>query len=222
MEAIYAFLTELKQNNNRDWFNANKARYQDALDLFREFAGSVIGGIAGFDPSVAALEPKDVIFRIHKDIRFSRDKTPYKTHFGCWMAKGGRKSTGAGYYFHMQPGGSFMAAGVHMPPREQLNLIRQEIVFNPEAYLAIIGDPALKKGYERAGADDMFKKVPAGFPKDFKHAGELLYKQYIYSKEYTDSEVCRKGFSSRLTEDYRRLSPLVAYLNHAMSFTGNQ
>ena len=126
MKSIILFLEALAKNNNRDWFNTNKKVYQESLESFRNFAADMLAGIVQFDPSLGDIEAKDTIFRIYKDVRFSKDKSPYKTHFGCWMAKGGRKSTDAGYYFHFEPGNTFMAAGVWMPPKEQLDLIRQE------------------------------------------------------------------------------------------------
>ncbi|MEN8156078.1 MAG: DUF2461 domain-containing protein [Bacteroidota bacterium] len=221
MQEVFSFLSELNRNNNREWFNENRQRYQEALELFRRLAGSLIEGISLFDPSIAGLEAKDTLFRIYKDVRFSKDKTPYKTHFGCWMTKGGRKSTDAGYYFHLEPGNTFMAAGVWMPPREQLNLIRQEILFNPDAYLEVINDPVLKRGYERSGREDMLKKGPIGFPKDFEHLEEIKYKHYIFSKHYRDPEIKKHGLAEKLVDDFKGLSPLVHYLNHAMSFTGN-
>ncbi len=222
MEQTLIFLRELAQNNNRDWFNAHKSRYQESLDFFRQFAGSLLGGISAFDPSVGNLEAKDTIFRIYKDVRFSKDKSPYKTHFGCWMAKGGRKSTDAGYYFHLEPEKSFLAAGVWMPPKEQLHLIRQEILYHPEAYLKIINDPLLKEKYERGGREDMLKKGPLGFPKDFRYLDELKYKHYIFSRNYSDSQLLDPALTGHVVEDFRGLFPLVRYLNHAMSFTGNQ
>lgn len=222
MNVALEFISELTENNNRDWFNAHKKRYQDALELFRSFTGELLAGIAKFDPAVGNLEPKDAIFRIHKDVRFSKDKLPYKTHFGCWMARGGRKSTDAGYYFHLEPGKSFMAAGVWMPPKEQLNLIRQEILYQPEPYLKLINAPQMKAHYERGGKEDMLKKGPLGFPKDFIHMDELKYKHYVWSRSYSDSEVRHKDFASKVVEDCKGLFPMVSYLNHAMSFTGNQ
>ena len=222
MKLALDFIKELSENNNRDWFNAHKNHYQEALEIFRGFAGELLAGISNFDPSLGNLEPRDTIFRIYKDVRFSKDKLPYKTHFGCWMAKGGRKSTDAGYYFHLEPGGSFMAAGVWMPPKEQLNLIRQEILYNPDSYLKLINTPVMKKHYERGGKEDMLKKGPVGFPKDFKHMEELKYKHHVWSSSYSDSEVQHKDFSGRVVNDYKGLHPLVSYLNHAMSFTGNQ
>jgi len=222
MESIITFLRSLARNNNREWFNDNKKTYQESLEQFREFAAHLLEGMVKFDPSLGSLVPKDTIFRIYKDVRFSKDKSPYKTHFGCWMAKGGRKSTDAGYYFHLEPDNSFMAAGVWMPPKEQLSLIRQEIVFNPDAYLKVINDPVISKGYERGGKEDMLKKGPVGFSKDFEHLEEIKYKHYIFSKNYQNEEIFIKNFPEKVVGDYQGLFPLVEYLNQSMSFTGNE
>ena len=220
MERTLSFLRSLTRNNNRDWFNAHKREYQDALEEFRELSETILKGIVQFDPTLVRTVARDSIFRIYRDIRFSRDKSPYKTHFGCWMTKGGRKSTDAGYYIHLEPENSFMAAGVHSPPGEQLHLIRQEIVFNPKEYLDII--TSLSNGkYTRAGRDDMLKAGPAGFPKDFGHPEEIRYRHYIFSRNYSDQQVCSPGFAPEVVEDFRGLYPLVKYMNHAMSFTGN-
>ena len=221
MESIITFLRSLARNNNREWFNDNKKSYQESLEIFRAFAAELLTGMSTFDPSLGGLASKDTIFRIYKDVRFSKDKSPYKTHFGCWMTKGGRKSTDAGYYFHLEPDNSFMAAGVWMPPKEQLSLIRQEIVFNPDAYLKVINDPVISKGYERGGKEDMLKKGPMGFPKDFEHLEEIKYKHYIFSKNYKNEEILTKKFPEKVVLDYQGLFPLVQYLNLAMSFTGN-
>ena len=222
MKKVLGFINELTENNNRDWFKGNKNRYQEALEIFRGFAGELLTGISKFDPTVGNLEPKDTIFRIYKDVRFSKDKDPYKTHFGCWMAKGGRKSTDAGYYFHLEPGKSFMAAGVWMPPKEQLKLIRQEILYNPDSFLKLTSTTTMNAEYERGGKEDMLKKGPVGFPKDFIHMEELKYKHYIWSRSYSDAAIQHTGFASSVAEDYKGLYPVVNYLNHAMSFTGNQ
>jgi uncharacterized protein (TIGR02453 family) len=222
MKNIFEFLTDLNQNNTREWFTENKGRYQEALEQFRELASSLITGITSFDPTLDGIDAKQSIFRIYKDVRFSKDKSPYKTHFGCWMTKGGRKSNDAGYYLHLEPGKSFAAAGVWMPPAEQLKLIREEILYQPEAYLEIVNKLKEKKRYERGGMEDMLKKGPAGFPKDFKYIEELKYKHHIFSRTYKDSQLSGPKVSSMLAEDFGGLFPLVAYLNHAMSFTGNQ
>ncbi len=138
------------------------------------------------------------------------------------MAKGGRKSTDAGYYFHLEPEKSFLAAGVWMPPKEQLSLIRQEIVFHSDAYLEVINDPLLKVKFERGGKEDMLKKGPVGYDKDFIHLEEIKYKHYIYSRNFSDGEILDTSLTRMAVEDYKKLYPLVNYLNHAMSFAGNQ
>jgi len=221
MKQIFSFLSDLDRNNTRDWFNENKNRYQEALEQFRELASGMIAGISTFDPTLDGIDAKQSIFRIYKDVRFSKDKSPYKTHMGCWMTKGGRKSSDAGYYFHLEPGKSFAAAGVWMPPADQLKLIREEILYNPESYLEVVNELLSLKKYERGGTEDMLKKGPAGFPKDFAHIDELKYKHHIFSRPYKDSELSGKNTASLLTGDFKGLYPLVAYLNHAMSFTGN-
>jgi len=222
MQDILSYLEELARNNNRDWFNANKDRYRDALSGFRDFAARIHAGIVSFDPSLAGIDPADSVFRIYKDVRFSKDKTPYKTHFGCWLAKGGRKSDDAGYYFHLQPGGSFMAAGSHSPAKEQLKLIRQEIVYNTMEYLEIKERIGREEAFGQHGEEDKLKKGPVGFPKDFEHLDEIKYKHYVFTRSYGDREVLQNGFIERLTADYRKLFPYVHFLNNAMSFTGNE
>ena len=221
MKQIFSFLSDLERNNTREWFNENKDRYQEALSQFRELASEMIAGISSFDPTLDGIDAKQSIFRIYKDVRFSKDKSPYKTHMGCWMTKGGRKSSDAGFYFHLEPGKSFAAAGVWMPPADQLKLIREEILYNPETYLEVVSKLLSLKKYERGGLEDMLKKGPSGFPKDFAHIDELKYKHHIFSRSYKDAELSSKNTTSLLCEDFKGLYPLVAYLNHAMSFTGN-
>lgn len=221
MKQIFEFLGELSHNNNREWFTENKPLYQESLDQFRNLASELIRGISSFDPTLEGIDAKQSVFRIYKDVRFSKDKLPYKTHFGCWMTKGGRKSTDAGYYFHLEPGKSFMAAGVHSPPAEQLRAIRQEIMYNPDTYLELIRKLDQESRYQRGGNEDMLKRGPAGFPQDFPYIDELKYKHYIFSHSYKDSDLTSGSAPSMLTDDFRGLYPLVSYLNQAMSFTGN-
>jgi uncharacterized protein (TIGR02453 family) len=222
METILSFLRELSRNNNREWFDAHRQWYRQSLEQFREFIDGVLGGMVLFDPSLAGLEAKQTVFRIYKDTRFSKDKTPYKTNFGSWMSPGGRRSSDAGYYFHLEPGGCFMAAGVYMPPSDKLHLIRQEIVFNPAGFRKVFHDPWIMEHYERSGTEDKLKKGPAGFPKDSEMMEELKYKHYIFSKDYPENGIVRKDFPARLVEDFRGLFPVVNYLNYALSFSGNE
>ncbi|HEX8517433.1 MAG TPA: DUF2461 domain-containing protein, partial [Bacteroidia bacterium] len=128
------FLAKLKKNNTKDWFDKNRKEYDSAKENYKEFLAELILNISKFDPAVKSLEPKDCMFRINRDIRFSNDKTPYKTNIGASIAPGGKKSDSAGYYIHIQPGASFLAGGVWHPEPPQLNAIRQEIDYNMDEF----------------------------------------------------------------------------------------
>ena len=213
----FQFLDALDTNNNRDWFNEHKPEFK-AIEFEVKLFYNELGQLMNTHDHIDKVK----VFRIYRDVRFSKNKLPYKTHFGCWMARGGRKSTDAGYYFHLEPGNTFMAAGVWMPPKDQLHLIRQEILYQPDPYLKLIRTPRMKAHYQRGGKEDMLKKGPLGFPKDFAHMDELKYKHYVWSRAYSDSEAQQKGFAGKVVDDCEGLFPVVSYLNHAMSFSGNQ
>jgi len=115
LKSVLEFLAELERNNNRDWFNANKGKYEAANKEVIAITSRALENIVAFDPALAGLVPKDCMFRIYRDVRFSGNKAPYKNNMGAWMAAGGKKSPSAGYYMHFQPGQSFVAAGVWMP-----------------------------------------------------------------------------------------------------------
>ncbi len=126
---ILQFLTELRENNYREWFQDNKKRYDALKDGFTEEVQQLINRIGLFDPEIIGLEAKDCLFRIYRDIRFSPDKTPYKTHFGAYIARGGRSSERGGYYLHLEPGNSMLSGGVWMPPTPLLKKLRQEFFY---------------------------------------------------------------------------------------------
>jgi uncharacterized protein (TIGR02453 family) len=139
---VIDFLKELSKNNNREWFADNKSFYREAMSAFEEVTAQMIGYIGETDKQITGLQPKDCIFRIYRDIRFSKDKTPYKTHFDAFIAKkGGRKSPYAGYYMHVMPGKSLLGGGVYAPIPEILNYIRREIYNFPDEFNAIIHNP---------------------------------------------------------------------------------
>ena len=127
MLKVIQFLNELSENNNREWFQKNKKWYDESREKVLFLTEVVINEIRKFDPDVPLLEPKDCLFRIFRDVRFSHDKSPYKTNFGSFIAKGGRKSSYAGYYFHIEPSGSFVGGGIYMPAAEPLKAIRDYI-----------------------------------------------------------------------------------------------
>ena len=131
------FLTQLKNNNNKPWFDAHRAQYEAARIDFSNFIQLVIDAVQKTDTTITGLMSKDCMFRINRDIRFSNDKTPYKAHFGASIKRGGRKSPFTGYYFHLEPGASFVGGGMWMPEAPALKNMRQEIDYNWDEFNTI-------------------------------------------------------------------------------------
>jgi uncharacterized protein (TIGR02453 family) len=168
------FLKDLKKNNNKDWFDENRKQYQIAKDDFAEFVASLLEDIAKFDPRLKGTEAKDCIFRIFRDVRFSKDKTPYKSHFGANMAPGGRKGFLGGYYLHVDTAGeSMIAGGSYHPEPDQLAAIRQEIDYNIKEFKAILNKKDFKTNFGELEDFDKLKRVPKGYDADHPEA-ELL------------------------------------------------
>jgi uncharacterized protein (TIGR02453 family) len=174
---IISYLTELSQNNNREWFNANKDRFLQVKKEFDQIVEQLIPKIHSIDPGIGAVEAKDCVFRIYRDVRFSKDKNPYKIHFGAYISKDGRKSKKAGYYLHIQPGSAFLAAGAYMPEPEILKEIRYEIVEKIDDLNKIIEAKNFKKYFPRLDGEKL-KTIPKGFPKDFKNTELLKLKSF--------------------------------------------
>lgn len=215
MITVLDFLKELSVNNNREWFQDNKKWYEESRDKFLFLTEVIINEIRKFDPEVPALSPKDCMFRIFRDVRFSNDKRPYKTNFGSFIAKGGRKSMHAGYYFHVEPEESFMAGGIYMPPAEPLKAVREYIAEHGEEFWQIIIDPKFKKTFPEM-YDDKLKTAPKGFPKDHEFIDLLRYKSYIFSKRLTKNEVIGENYIEQMVNSFRILYPVNEYLNRAI------
>ncbi len=217
MKEIFKFLLDLKENNNREWFKANKARYDKLKKQFGEFTDKLITEISKIDSGVAGLTSKDCIFRIYKDVRFSKDKTPYKTHFGAYMAVGGRKSISAGYYLHYQPGDAFAGGGVHSPDSKTLNAIRTAIYNNPKAFKKIIEAHDFTKTFkELTGAK--LKTFPRDFPRDFEFIDLIRFKEYLAIKPLSDDDLLANDLKSRLMEIFKVQKPFNEYINNALEF----
>lgn len=177
MKRVYSFLKELKANNNREWFNANKDKYLEVKSFVEDFTQKVINGLAVADPRIANLTPADCTYRIYRDTRFSADKTPYKTHIGIFICPGGKKSIRCGYYIHLEPGNSLLGGGCWCPPAPVLKAIRKEIYDNVEEYLEIIENPEFKERYPEVGFDRV-KTAPKGFPKDWEYIDLIKPRDY--------------------------------------------
>lgn len=215
MKEVLDFLASLETNNNRDWFLANKKKYESAKSTVAQAVDLVIQNISKFDPSVAELTSKNCIFRINRDVRFSANKNPYKNNMGAWIAKGGKKSYYAGYYLHFQAGNSFIAAGVFMPEPPQLNAIRQEIYFNHAAFSKVLKEKSFQQYFPQLD-DYQLKNAPKGFDKEHEAVHLLKYKSYVVSKKLTDKEVSSSDFIKIIGEQYKSAFPLVKYINEAL------
>lgn len=208
------FLKDLSVNNNREWFYANKESYMNARRNFESFVQELIVRLSDEDKTLRGIEAGSCIFRINRDIRFSADKSPYKTNMGALIIRGGRKNIHrfAGYYIHIEPGESLTAGGAYMPPNEWLNAIREKIIENPAEFLKITGN---RDFINRFGTIDgeKLKKVPRGFDPHHPQAELIKYKSYLASRAYSDKDVVLQGFFESVLSDFLAMKPLNDFLN---------
>ncbi len=212
---ILHFLKELAGNNNKAWFQKNKDLYHQAKHDFEVVTGLLINEIGKFDRNVSGLLPKDCIFRIFRDVRFSPDKTPYKTNFGAYICKGGRKGGLAGYYLHVERGGCFLAGGIYMPPSPVLRAIRNEIYHNIDEFLEILEEKKFKQYFGQIWGEKL-TAPPRGFPKDFHHIELLKYKHYNVVHEVSEQQIAGEDFITYATKIYREMLPFNRFLNQAV------
>ena len=189
------FVSALDQNNNRDWMDANKKWYQEARNEFIALAEILIRESSAFEPALADLEPKKCIFRINRDIRFTNDKRPYKNNFGMAMADGGRNSGNPIYYFHVEPGNSFVAGGLYMPESDTLKKIRQEVDYNAADLKKIVEEPAFANAFGALQGEQL-KTAPRGYPKDHPNIALLKLKSYVVCIPYP-TQTCKRMISHR-------------------------
>jgi len=215
MEKVINFLIDLKNNNNREWFHANKAYYNEAKSAFEEYVNRLIPEIQKIDQEIGELTAKNAIFRIFRDVRFSKDKSPYKTNMGAFFAKGGRKSGYGGYYVHVEPGSSFMGGGIYMPPSDILKKLRTEIYNFPEDYIKITSDKKFKNTFKEVSGEKL-KLAPKGFPKEFEHIELLKLKSYTVFKDISDKQVQDSGFVKNIIADFKVMKPFNSFLNRAV------
>ena len=214
---ILGFLSDLKENNHREWFALNKGRYDLAKNEFEEISKQLIIRISEFDEDIKTVEVKDCVFRIYRDTRFSGDKTPYKTHFGVFIASaGGRKSQRGGYYLHLDPAGCFIAVGVWCPPPPVLKALRKSVYENIDEFNEIRNSRQFSDYFSAFYEEDKLKKVPAGFPKDFPDAELLKLKHYMVDYKFDESLLDSPDAVSKLAQIAKAAYPFNKFLNYTV------
>ena len=215
MKVILSFLSDLKNNNNREWFDLNRDRYLKAKTLFEEKVNLMIGDISHFDPSIGMPAAKDSIFRIFRDVRFSKDKLPYKTNFGAFVANGGRKTARAGYYIHIEPGASMVGGGIYMPEPDVVKKLRQEIYYNAAGFKKLIEEKKFKKTFGKLAEFDKLKRPPKDFDASFPDVDLLMYKSYTVMHPLADEVVLSDRFPQKVLEVCSTMKEFNQFLNKA-------
>lgn len=212
------FLRDLKKNNNKPWFDAHRKQYEQARNDFENFIQSVLEKYGKNDSDLKELVAKKCIFRINRDVRFSKDKSPYKTNFGASMDKGGRKSGLAGYYFHLEPGKSFLGGGIWMPQPDALRKVRQEIDYSFDEFRKIITAKRFKAVYGDlyTGEGVQLSKVPQGFEKDNPAAEYLKFKSWLVLTDVNDSLLTSNELVNKTVDAFRVMHPFVKFLNRPL------
>jgi len=209
------FLSDLKMHNEREWFMKNRKRYDDAKSNFETFVQAVIESLAEYDPILKGLEAKSCTYRINRDIRFSNDKTIYKTHLGAFIVKGGKKNGDrfAGYYFHVEPGGnSMIAGGAYIPPMPWLTAIREKIDEQGDLFLKIITNRELRDYFGEVEGEKL-KSAPKGYSRDHKFIEYLRFKSYLISRTISDKEITGESCLDFIVNGCRIMKSLNDFLN---------
>eukprot|EP01156_Anaeramoeba_ignava_P010496 Anaeramoba_ignava/a479909_7.p1 GENE.a479909_7~~a479909_7.p1 ORF type:complete len:227 (-),score=19.01 a479909_7:79-759(-) len=221
MENAIKFLNELKQNNNREWFTENKKRYEVAKKEFESFISLLIDEIAKFDSQLTGVSAKQCIFRLYRDVRFSKDKRPYKEHFGAFMGGNGRKTTLAAYYIHIDPTGCFLGGGLYRPEPQILKKVRQQIDYDASSLRDIINHKNFKETYGELEGEQL-KTAPKDFPKDHPDIDLLRFKDFIGTHSFPYSRAMENNFVEYAARKLAKLKPLNDYLNSAIQFEGEE
>jgi uncharacterized protein (TIGR02453 family) len=212
------FLKSLSKNNNREWFEKNKSKYLEAKATFEDAVASLLNEFIKFDDRLGGLDPKKLPFRIYRDVRFSKDKSPYKNNMGAGFSPNGKLIQEPGYYFHLEPGNkSMIAGGIYMPDATNLSKIRQEIDYNADVLKKIVNDKKFKTNFEDFSQSDKLKTMPKGYPKDHPHGEWLKLKSFIVIHTFTDKEVGDKKFLKNVAAIAKSMKPMNDFLREAIT-----
>ncbi len=213
---ILDFLSELKKNNSKEWFDEHRKTYKKLRDYFVELTRQLIDRVSLFDDKIAYLEAGKCIFRINRDIRFSKDKSPYKTNFGTAIVPDGKKNGNPGYYLHLEPENSFIGGGVYCPRSSALKKIRRAIYQNPEKFIEIIENETFIETYGKVEGRKLVR-IPREFDKNFKYADLLKFKDYVIGYKLTVRDLMRKDFVDFVAEKFYVQKDFNNFLYQAMN-----
>lgn len=223
LQKSIAFLGEIANNNNKEWFDLHREYYLAAKQEFDGFIDQLIKRIHTFDAGIGDITAKDCTYRIYRDVRFSPDKTPYKRHFGAYIAPGGRKSELCGYYFHLEPSGagylngSMWAGGIYSPDAATLKAIRTDIFENVDEYRSIIDNPSFKKTFTWFDGG-LLRTAPKGFPKDSPDIDLIKRKDYTFYKSVDEKLLLSPQLLDESVEVFKKMLPINQFMNRAMLF----
>lgn len=214
---ILEFLSGLKENNHKEWIEANRSFYEQAKEEFKGLVSEILEKLKEQDPSLDMLAAKDCIFRMNRDVRFSKDKSPYKTWMSALMAEGGKKSLNAVYYLHLQPDNeSMVAGGMYQPPGDYMKKIRQEIDYNAGELISIVGSPSFKKYFTEIEGEKL-SRAPKGYLPAHPNIEFLKLKSYLAIRKFSDKEVISPDFKDEVTDTFKAAQPFNDFLNVAVS-----
>ena len=219
MKIVLDFLNQLAENNNKEWFDANKSFYKEVKQTFEAFTEKLIINISEFDPTIRNLTVKDCTYRIYRDLRFSKDKTPYKTHIGAYICPNGKKSGLGGYYFHLESNSKqylsshLLATGAVCIPNNILNSIREDVFTLPNEFQNCIN---VAKDWE-LDTENKMKTVPKQFPKDAINAEYLKLKDFILNKKIDNTYVLSANLLERVTEEFKKTMQFKEFVNRAIN-----
>ena len=212
------FLKALPKNNNKPWFDAHRKEYEASKNDFEIFVQGVIDKFGKKDETIRGLKAKDCIFRINRDIRFSKDKSPYKNNFGAYINRGGKKSIYAGYYFHCQPGESFTGGGLWQPQAPETKKLRQEIDYTFDEFKKIVGSKKFKSVYGDLSRDEAYSlsTMPKGYERDNPAADYLKLRSWVALRSIKDVDLTSKDLQKITVDAFETLFPLNQFINHAL------
>jgi uncharacterized protein (TIGR02453 family) len=218
LPATIKFLKDLKKNNNKPWFDDHRSQYEAAKENFATFVQTLIDKHSQKDPTLKEQTAKGSMFRINRDVRFSKDKRPYKSNFGASLNRGGKKSVYAGYYFHLEPGESFVGGGLWIPQPVEIKKVRQEIDYCFKEFKSIVNNKKFKTTYGELykGEDVSLSRVPQGFEKDNPAGDFLKLKSWLAMQSIKDSDLTDGTLVKKVTAAFEALQPMITFLNRAL------